>query len=223
MSNKSEAFTFGPVTLAFCSAFEPSAPRGTQAEPKFNTGIVISAEQYRDIVYPRLSAFAAEAFKNNETTNPKFKWPFHECAHSAKSYPLGAERGMYHANLKSGFPLQFVDANRQPILDPLLLKDGAQVYVNMSFRSYNKAGGLGIAADPGPFMLVGQGEVLNSGGGANVEEAFAGIEVDAGSAPAPSATVSAAPTPPAPPVATQTQPATTAATAGLPPTPPIPR
>lgn len=194
MSNdKSEAFTMGPVTLAFPSPFTKSAPRNSTSPPRYNTTILVTADQYRDIIYPKLSKFAAEAFKNGETGNPKFSWPFTECKFKLKNYPEAGKRGMLHANLKSDYPLTMVDSNRQPIVDPLIIKDGGLVYVSMSFRSYTK-GNIGIAVDPGPIMLIGQGEVLNVGGGLDVDSAFAGIQVNAAVAP-PSATPSRPATP----------------------------
>ena len=57
----SEFFTVGPVTLAFPSLFTKSAPRGTNAEPKYNTTVLLTPEQYRDLIYPKLSVLAAEA------------------------------------------------------------------------------------------------------------------------------------------------------------------
>lgn len=223
---KSEFFTLGPVVLAFPSMFSKSAPRGTTAEPKYNTGVVITPEQYRDIVYPRLEELAGRAFRGGETSNPKFNWPFTECRFKADTYPVAAERGMLHGNLKSQFEVQVVDANRQPILDPGVVKDGAIAYISMNLYSFNKGGGIGVAAGLGPVMIVGQGEVLNvGGGGVSVEDAFAGITVDANVAPQPT-TVAAPGTPMVAPETapvTPAAPTTQASPAGIPPAPPIPR
>lgn len=197
----SDFFTVGPVTLAFPSFFTKSAPRGTNAEPKYNTTVIITPEQYRDVIYPKVVELAASAFKNGETSNPKFNWPFLECKFKSDTYPEAAKRGMLYGNLKTQFEVQVVDANRQPIINPGLIRDGSQAYISMNLYSYSKGGGVGIAAGLGPVMVVGDGEVLNVGGGVSVDSAFAGIQVNPTTAPGiPTAGVVPAGVPPMPPL-----------------------
>ena len=78
---------------------------------------------------------------------------------------------------RADFKPRVVDANRQDIIDPGVVRDGTQAYISVNFYDYNKAGNIGVAAGLGPVMIVGDGEVLNTGGGVSVDAAFAGVQV----------------------------------------------
>lgn len=177
-SIKSEPFTVGPVTLAFPSLFVPSKPRNSTGDDKYNTGLVVTAEQYAQVIKPQIDALITAAFPNGEAQNPKFNWPFYECIHKRDTYPVAADRGMLYGNAKSQFELEVLDGARQPIINPGIIKDGAQAYLSLHLYSFNKGGGLGIGLGLGPVLYVEQGEALNVSGGTSGAEAFAGIEVN---------------------------------------------
>jgi len=192
MSTKTEFFTVGPATLAFPALFVPSKPRGTAAEEKYNTNVLITKEQYDTLVAPQIQALIGAAGIGNDTQNPKFNWPFYPCTAKPDTYPEAAARGMYYGNLKSQFPIEVVDGARQKIIDPGVVRDGAIAHVSMNLYSYSKGGGIGIAAGLGPVLYVEQGEVLDVSGGVSVDDAFATVAVSA-AAPAPMAQPVAAP------------------------------
>lgn len=197
MSNSinTKPITLGEVVIAFPSLFEPSKAPNATGDPKYNTGLLLTKEQYDNQVKPELDSLIAQVFKDGEADNPQFKWPFYECKHKAKTYPGGAAAGMYYGNAKSQYQGQVVDAARAPILDPGKIKDGARAYISVHFYSFT-TGSNGIGCGLGPVMYVGDGEALNTSGGATADEAFAGIEVDTTVAPTPPP---AGNTPPPPP------------------------
>jgi len=177
-SIKSEPFTVGPVTLAFPSLFVPSKPRNSTGTEKYNTGVVVTAEQYAQVIKPQIDALITAAFKKGEAQAPKFNWPFYECIHKSDTYPEAAKRGMLYGNAKSLFEIEVLDGARQPIINPGIIKDGAQVYLSLHLYSFDQGGGTGIGLGLGPVMFDVQGEALNVSGGQRGVDAFAGIEVN---------------------------------------------
>ena len=174
---RSENMTVGPVTLAFPHLFQPQKPRDSNNEPKYNAVAILTRAQY-DQLLP-LMMFSASAFRNGESNRADFKWGMKPCSNEPERYPVAAQRGMYFMTVSCSqeFKPRVVDANRQDIIDPGVVRDGTQAYISVNFYDYNKAGNIGVAAGLGPVMIVGDGEVLNTGGGVSVDAAFAGVQV----------------------------------------------
>ena len=168
---RSENMTVGPVTLAFPHLFQPQKPRDSNNEPKYNAVAILTRAQY-DQLLP-LMMFSASAFRNGESNRADFKWGMKPCSNEPERYPVAAQRGMYFMTVSCSqeFKPRVVDANRQDIIDPGVVRDGTQAYISVNFYDYNKAGNIGVAAGLGPVMIVGDGEVLNTGGGVSVDAA----------------------------------------------------
>lgn len=174
-----ESITIGPVTLAFPHLFKPQAPPRTNAEPKYNTSILLTAEQYAQ-VYPLMMQCVNGAFRAGEDQHPTFKWPIQPCTAKPDYYPVAAQRGMYVMRSSAGaeYKPRVVDHNQQDVIDPGVVRDGGQAYVSINFYDYN-TGSTGVSCGLGPVMFIGQGEVLNTGGGVSVDVAFANVPAQA--------------------------------------------
>ena len=171
----SESVTIGPVTLAFPHLFQPQVARGSTNAPKYNTAILLTQVQY-DQIMPLMMGTVEGAFRNGGSQRPDFKWAIKPCSSKPDHYPVAAQRGMYYMNVSADVEHKprVVDPNHQDILDPGVVRDGTQAYVSVNFYDFNNQS-IGVAAGLGPVMVTGDGEVLNSGGGVGVDQAFAGI------------------------------------------------
>lgn len=171
----SESVTIGPVTLAFPHLHQPQARRGSTNPPKYNTAIILTPEQYNQLL-PLMMGTVEGAFRGGESQRPDFNWAMMPCSSKPDHYPLAAQRGMYYMNVSADaeHKPRVVDTNHQDIIDPGVVRDGTQAYVSINFWDYNNQS-VGVAAGLGPVMVTGDGEVLNSGGGVSVDTAFAGI------------------------------------------------
>ena len=207
MSNdKTEDFTIGPVTLAFPSLFTPSRPKDSESDEKYNTAIIMSGELYESQIKPKIDALIAANFQKGETSNNRFNWGFLPCSSKPATYPPELTANMWYGNAKSTYKTDVVDAGQLPIMDPNLIRDGAQAYISIKLYTFNKAGNVGIGVGLGPVMYVGEGPALNVGGGISAGAAFSGVTIDPSLAPAPvqpgvavpQAAVAPAPVAPAP-------------------------
>jgi len=235
MSNKSEEFTI-PAVLAFPSLITPSAPMGTTADPKFNTAVIVTNETYVNIIKPHLDQLILGYFVNNEASDGRFNWGFLPCTSKPATYPPELTPNMWYGNAKSGFKPELVDSAQMPIMDPNLIRDGANVYISIHLYAFNTAGNNGVGVGLGPVMYLKDGQALNVGGGVSAKDAFAGVQIDPSMAPAPVApgvavpgpAAAAAPAPgapvpgqmaPAPAAPAVATPAAPAPAPGLPPMP----
>ena len=230
----SQSMTIGPVTLAFPHLFQPQAPRNSNSDPKYNVTALLTQAQY-DQLLPLMMGTVEAAFRNGESARQNFGWAILPCSHKPDVFPEAAARGMYFMNMKAGqqFKPEVVDVNRQPIIDPGVIKDGATAYVSVNFYDYNNSGNIGVSAGLGPVMFMEQGEVLNvGGGGVSAADAFANVQVAGAVAPggapmpgqaaapaaAPGAPAAAPAAPGAPVAGAPAAPAAAAPAAGVPPT-----
>jgi len=230
----SENVTIGPVTLAFPHLFQPQAAKGSTNAPKYNVAVVLTPEQYNQLL-PLMMGTVEGAFRNGEPQRSEFKWAMKPCSSKPDHYPVAAQRGMYYMNLSADteHKPRVVDANRQDIINPGVVRDGTQAYISVNFYDFNNQS-FGVAAGLGPVMITGDGEVLNSGGGVSLDQAFAGVTpAPAASAPGvapgvpqmavPAAPIAGAPTAPpgvAPAAAAPIAPPQAAPAAAAPGTPP---
>ena len=206
-SVNSENFTIGPVTLAYQSLFEPSAPRGSTQDPKYNTTFVVSKDVYNGVVLPQIQALIDAKFTSGEDKNPSFKWPFTPCEAKQKTYPPEKTAGMFYGNGKTLFPVEVLDntQGRTPLMEPALIKDGTQAYLSINLFTFDgMSSGIGIGLQS--VLYIGPGEALNNPGKSSAKEAFAGVQVDPAMAPPQAATGQVAPPASTAPVATGTPP-----------------
>lgn len=184
MSNsaKSEAFTIGPVTLAYVDSQNSSlfSPKTNDQGKETYGCMIIFNEDVRQLLQGQIDQVGRQAF-GAEWDNPhsSLKRGIHYA--QEKENIAAQNRGQYYANVSSQFPPQVVDATQKPIIntiDPMTgrkpVYDGVVAYVSVNVYSFaNKARGVSIGL--GPVMKVGDAEPMALGGGVDVATAFANV------------------------------------------------
>lgn len=144
----------------------------------------------QEAVMQKINAFLMEAKQKNWPT-----FPDHAFVKPIKRFDTYVRQdgrpnhaflnGCYWVNAASGeqFPPTIVRQDQSPItqLDQAEVYSGRNALFNFTFYGYsNPKGKTGIGVNIGAIMLLEGGDVVQTGGGVNLEDAFGGFQADMG-------------------------------------------
>ena len=192
-SSSTETFVVEDCILSYPHLFQPQQVNG-QGEPKYSTVLLLN-EQVAQVVMQKAQELAQSHFTNGESQMQKFQWPISKASEKMsnsgsfpyRDNPRVANRYIVNAKASQEYPPQIIDANRNPVMDRSQIYAGVVAAAGIRLYTFNNMGNIGIGVGLSAIMKTADGEPLADSGAPDPKTLFAGVQVQGGGMPQPSA------------------------------------